>query len=112
MSISHYPIQSWNPVMAGNCLVQYPAIYVNPDMAFLEFARNNNFRVACKISGTNTEYDGQTYIGYINQSGNFPNCRPNFYAQTGLYVVTMDTHWKGYPYPNSLGHVEFFGEKM
>lgn len=111
MSTSYYSIQSWNPVMAGATLVQYPAIYIIPDTAFLEFARNNEFRVACKISGTNTSYDGQTYIGYINKSSNFPNCRPNFFAQTGLYIITLDTHWTGYPYSDSLGAVEFFGTK-
>lgn len=108
--MSSYSIKSWNPILGGNnCLVHYPSIYVEPDMAFLEFVRNNNFRVACKISGTNTLHDGQTYMANINQSSNFPNCRPNFFVKTGLYIVTMEAPWTGYPDPNMQGSVEFFG---
>jgi hypothetical protein len=108
---SHYKIQSWIPVMSGSNIIQYPAIYIQPDIPFLEFAKNNEFRVACKISGTNTVHDNNTYIGYINQSGNFPNYRPNFFAQTGLYIVTLDTNWEGYPI-ESNGTVEFFGNNL
>ena len=45
-------------------------------------------------------------------SCNVPNCRPNFCAKTGLYVITLQADWYGYPDPNTLGNVNFSGMKL
>ncbi len=107
MSSSHYQIKRWDPVMSGNSLNQHPAIYIEPDTAFLEFAMNNQFSLTCTISGTNSIYELTPLRGVVNQSGFVPNCRPNFFSQTGLYIITLDSDWHGYP--AELGQVEFFG---
>jgi len=93
--------------MSGNSLNQNPSIYIEPDMAFLEFAMNNQFSLTCSISGSDSIYERAPMRGVVNQSGVVPNCRPNFFAQTGMYIITLDSDWHGYP--RSLGQVEFFG---
>jgi hypothetical protein len=127
MSTKSYPIESWNPI--GNNIVIQAGISIKPDMEFLKVASNNNkWKVSCKISGTHSEYDGCTYVGTVNSSGNYPNCRPNFFAQTGLYIITLceydknsinrnklylsnTAYWSGYP-QISNGKVEISEYKM
>jgi len=127
MSTNSHPIKSWNPITNNNTLLQ-AAIYIQPSTEFLTMARqHNNWKVLCTISGTHTEYDGCTYIGTVNSSGNYPNCRPNFFAQTGLYIITLceyaknsinrnklylsnTAYWNGYPQGN--GKVEISEYKM
>ena len=107
-----YKIERWDAVMFGNYLRKIPMIYIKPDETFLEFARNNNFSVLCEISDTGMNYDtksGNKIPGIINQSGSIPNCRPNFFEKTGLYVISLLSPWIGYPSKNSLGTVKFFG---
>ena len=109
--MSQYKIERWDVVMFNNNLTKVPMIYVKPDMKFLEFARNNNFAVACEISGTGTVYDGKTIPGVVDKSYYVPNCRPNFFEKTGFYVITLWANWYGYPEPEKLGTVKFSGMK-
>jgi hypothetical protein len=44
-------------------------------------------------------YDGRTLHGTVNNSADVPNCRPNFYEETGWYTITLQSLWSGYP-PN------------
>jgi hypothetical protein len=109
--MSEYKIERWDVVMFNNSLTKVPMIYVKPDMTFLEFARSNNFAVACEISGTGTVYDGKTIPGVVDKSCYVPNCRPNFCEKTGFYVITLWANWYGYPEPGKLGVVKFSGTK-
>lgn len=115
MSISKYPIKRWDAVMGGNSLVQYPAFYIEPDLSFLEFARVNEYKLVCKITGTgiyDTAPDYMGLIGVVNNSRQLTNCRPNFFAQTGAVIVTLNMDWREYPDQVKLGYVEFFGSTM
>lgn len=109
--MSQYKIERWDVVMFNNSLTKVPMIYIKPDITFLEFARNNNFSVACEISGTKTVYDGKIIPGVVDKSCYVPSCRPNFCEKTGLYVITLWSNWYGYPDPDNLGTVIFSGLK-
>jgi len=108
--MSYYPIQRWDAVISGNNLTQVPMIYIEPDTTFLEFVKRNEYSVICKITGSgNTIYDGRLIQGFVNKSAEVPNCRPNFYAATGLYTITLVTGFQ--EYPPASGMVQFFGIK-
>jgi hypothetical protein len=107
--MSEYKIERWDGVMFSNSITKYPMIYIKPDITFLEFIKENNYTVLCEIKGTNKNYDNRVIPGIVDKSSNTPNCRPNFYEKTGLYVITLQTQWDGYPYINSLGTVIFKG---
>jgi len=112
--MSAYKIQRWDAVTANNVLKR-PMIYVKPDTAFLSFVRANQFAVLCQISGTGMDYDhipgsSVKIPGIVSKSSVVPNCRPNYYAATEYYVITLLAPWIGYPSKN-LGEVKFFGLK-
>ena len=104
-----YPIERWDVVQFDNSIIKYPMIYIKPDSAFLDFAGAHDYKVVAVISGTGRDYDGPHISGVVEGSGNVPNCRPNYYAKTGYYVITLDSSWSGYPYPTQLGSVSFLG---
>jgi len=104
-----YEIKRWDVIMFGDSNSKTPMIYIVPDMYFLEFAKVNEFSLFCEISGTNSPYDNLIVPVVINKSSNVPNCRPNFFAETNTYVVTLKMNWGGYPC--KLGQVKFFGYK-
>jgi hypothetical protein len=108
--MSNYNIKRWDPVTSDGDDIK-PMIYIEPDITFLEFVKANNFNVLCEISGTDTCYDKNMIVGIVNKSSNVPNCRPNFYNKTGLYVITLDTTWVDYPKFEKLGTVKFYGLK-
>ena len=101
-----YPIKRWSVGLTGNSVTRTPLIFVEPDPKFLETARTNNFVVKCQVKNTNTIYDKHSITGIVNQSSNIPNCRPNFFAKTGLYVIRLLSNWYGYPNENNKGIVE------
>lgn len=106
--MSLYPIVRWDVITTDNVTLR-PVVYIQPDLNFLEFAKANNFAIICEISGTNTRYDGVQAHGVVDKSCSVPNCRPNFYNKTGLYVITLDTTWYTYPQWDKLGFVKIFG---
>ena len=103
---SDYAIKMWDVVLRNNHRV--PIIYIKPDLAFIEFVRKNNFEVVVVIQGTNLPYDGNKIRGIVNVSSLVPNCRPNFFSETGLYVVELQSSWNGYPSEQNLGTVKLF----
>ena len=110
--MSNYQIERWG-VITGNNVMKYPLIYVKPDTAFLEFIKANDFAVLCEIEGTGMHYDCdpnslQKIAGLVNRSSAVPNCRPNYFADTELYTVTLLAPWIGYP-SMSNGRIRFFG---
>ena len=107
--MTQYQIKRWDVVMFGNNMTKVPMIYIIPDLYFLEFAKVNEYSLFCEISGTGTGYDRIIIPATVNKSSNVPNCRPNFYADTGAYVLTLNMNWEGYP--NKMGKVKFLGYK-
>ena len=110
--MTSYKIYRWNVVLFGNSNTKVPMIYIKPDLELLEFIKANSYVVASTINDTGTIYDGKTIPGIVNVSCNVPNCRPNFCAKTGLYVITLQAMWYGYPEPDKLGNVNFSGMKL
>jgi hypothetical protein len=106
---AEYKIHRWDAVIYGNSITKVPIIYIIPDIKFLEYVRRNNHAVMCFIKGTNTIYDDFMIPGVVNKSCAVPNCRPNFYEDTGFYVIQLLGTWNGYPDPCSLGTVSFKG---
>ena len=84
-------------------------LYVEPDLNFLNFIKDNNYTIVLSISDTNNTYDLKEVVGVVNKSSNVPNCRPNFFDKTNLYVITLYTQWNGYPPLDSLGKINIIG---
>jgi hypothetical protein len=103
-----YPIMRWDVVLSSDNH-RIPMIYIKPDTDLLEFWRANKFICAVKMDGTEMGYDGNITIGFIQQSLNTPNCRPNLFNTTGWYCVTLQSSWLGYPIEGKLGTASFFG---
>jgi hypothetical protein len=104
--MTEYEIKRWDVLLINNKRV--PAIYIEPDLDFINFIREHNYNVISIINGTGMAYDNQEITGSVNQSSYYPNCRPNFYSKTGLYVITLGSCWLGYPSYDKLGKVKFF----
>ena len=112
--MSLYKIKSWNVILGPDGINQVPMIYIEPDLAFINAALQNNQRLSCSFYGTQTPifftYDGHDIMGTVNNSCVVPNCRPNFCDKTGYYTVTLETPWRGYPIDN--GYVQFFAQTL
>jgi hypothetical protein len=106
--MSSYKIHRWDAVISGNSIHQRPMIYIKPDISFMEFIEENDFKVICEIEGTNMPYDNHKILGFVDKSCRVPNCRPNFFAQTNYYVVTLTSDWHGYPTEENMGVVKFY----
>jgi hypothetical protein len=63
--------------------------------------------VICDIKDTGP-YNG-TIAGIVKRSSEVLGCRPNYFAETGYYVIILNLSWHGYP--KSLGSVVFKGLK-
>jgi hypothetical protein len=105
--MSEYKIHKWDVVLSGSSNQQTPMIHINPDLPLLQFIRDNNYAVMCQVAGTGTVYDGKMIPGVVSASADVPSCRPNFFKESGLYVVKLRSNWHGYP--DQLGGVKFFG---
>lgn len=98
-------IVGWNPINDG-CGYLKPSVYVRPTLEMLRFFnRSVLHRGVVRVTGSNSCYDGPNRFATIDKSADVPNCRQNFYNGTGLYVITLDTDWLGYPMKN--GDLEF-----
>ena len=104
-----YDIDRWD-VILGTSQQRVPIIYIKPDLEFLSFVQHNDYTVKVLITNTGTIYDNKVVLGSVNKSSAVPNCRPNFYNDTGYYIVTLYTDWYGYPDDSSLGTATFFNK--
>jgi hypothetical protein len=95
-----YEIMRWDAVIPKDNNLPYPMVYIKPDKYFPEFIAENKNMFLLSISGTNTDYDKIPIVGMADSSGYFPNFRPNFFNDTGYYVITLFANWLGYP-PNN-----------
>lgn len=99
-----FEIKRWDVIISND--KQYPIIYIEPTIAFLEYVKNNQYVVSCKIHNTNTVYDNKDIVGIVNKSAYIPNCRPNFFNKYNYYVIVLySATWNGYPEPENLGTV-------
>jgi hypothetical protein len=106
---NEYQILRWDAILTNNSITKIPIIYVEPDIALLEYLKANDFMIMVKIQGTGTIYDNKLIAGIVNKSCDVPNCRKNFWEQTGSYIVQLMCVWNGYPPCNRLGKVSFMG---
>lgn len=105
--MTEYNIERWDVILVNN--QRTPIIYIKPDLDFVEFIRRNNYKILVQIKDTKTVYDNKKTTGTIDQSAFIPNCRPNFYDETGFYIVTLNSSWNGYPAVNRSGKAIFYG---
>lgn len=93
-----YEINRWSGVIYGNNQNPLPIIYIKPDANFNTYIKDNNYRIKVRIMDTGEAcYDNRIMEGTVNSSANSPNCRPNFFSKTGLYTITLQSLWSGYP---------------
>lgn len=98
-------IVSWNPIN-NECGRLKASVYIKPTLDILKFFQKSPmYRAVVKISETNSCYDDHNVFAIINKSSDVPNCRQNFFNSTGLYVITLDADWYGYPLKN--GYIEY-----
>ena len=109
--MAKYKIHRWDPIVFGNNRHPFPTIYIKPDKTFIDFAEENQNTVIVKIEGTNTIYDEKAMVGIVSSTADEPNCRPNFFNQTGLYTIALYANWYEYPHYNSLGTAVITGLK-
>jgi len=98
MVTKQFKIVRWDAIIYASDMTPRPALYIVPDIEFLNMARENNYKIRVGISKTSSNYDG-IIEGTVYTSSNVPNCRPNYFAATGEYVVILNGSWLGYP-PN------------
>lgn len=90
-------IIGWNPLLDGTNHIR-PSVYIQPTLELLQFfQRAILHRGVVEIEGTDSCYDGVNLFATIDKSSNVPNCRQNFFNGTGLYVITLEAMWNGYP---------------
>lgn len=98
-------IITWNPINTRTSVL-CSSIYIKPTLEILEFFnRSPNKKAVVKITGTGSCYDNQNMFATIDKSSDIPNKRDNFFNSTGLYVITLNTLWYGFPLKN--GDIEF-----
>lgn len=98
-------ILGWNPINDRSSTLK-ASVYIKPTFKMLEFFnRAPYYRGIVKITDTNSCYDDRNMFAIIDKSSDVPNKRDNFFDSNGLYVITLDTIWRGYPSKN--GFLEF-----
>jgi hypothetical protein len=104
------PILQWNPINTEYGEIK-SSIYIKPTLSLLEFANRNvsngNRTLMVQISGTgHPVYDGTSTLATLDKTSDVPECRQNFYNATGMYLMTLNLPWFGYP--NKNGSVTVF----
>ena len=109
MESTEYKIERWDVLYDERLNIKRPMIYIVPDDYLLEYANMNIDTLYITMSGTGIEcYDGIQLKAQLFSSANYPNKRPNFFDETGYYVIVLkDAIWVGYP--KKLGIVTFQG---
>jgi hypothetical protein len=105
--MTEYKIERWDALSLGDPTGIRPAVYITPDVRFLDFIKNQQYKVKCLIRGTGLEYDNKVVFGTVDRSSDVPNCRPNYYDKTGQYIITLHAPWIEYPRSDALGTISF-----
>jgi hypothetical protein len=105
-NVSRYEIQGWDPVLAEP---EQPLamVFVKPDLKLLQIFNDAPMKnTLVKITGSGSGvYDDKIVWGTIDKSSDVPNCRQNIFNCNGLYAITLDIIWMGYPLNN--GSISF-----
>jgi hypothetical protein len=101
-----YNILSWDPIHTTDGI--FAMIYLKPDLKLLDLFNNSPFNnVLLQVKGTGKNlYDGRVVFGKLDKSSDVPSGRQNFFNSSGLYVITLDSKWYGYPLSN--GTISFY----
>ena len=97
-----YQILRWDSIEQNNKIV--PMIYFKPCLKFMNIMKLNDNKILLKISGTEM-YNG-IHTGVANKSSIVPNCRPNFFDATNLYVIILNIDFYQYPNLDKMGYFE------
>ena len=99
-----YEIVRWD-VLLDSHSVRRPAVYIKPDLKLMEYLREKQFYITLSLENVDIPYYDCYTSGEVNPSALAGGTRPNFFSETGLYVITLDRlTWKGYP--NKLGNIQ------
>ena len=107
---STYEIQGWDPILNGENTMAM--IYVKPDINLLQIFNNSidkNVLLSISDSGT-LAYDNKVVWGVIDKSSDIIANRQNLFNNSGLYVITLNITWFGYPLNN--GNVTFLDKPI
>lgn len=105
-----FTIKRWNGLITTANINPQPVVYIVPDLNLLSFAQANNNTLLVKIEGTGLPYDNKQILASIMPSSDGPsNCRPNFFKETGLYAIILDSVWFGQPEGDDLGFLTVLG---
>ncbi len=103
----NYKIERFDVMLKNG--TKYPVVYIKPDMKFLELIRNNSYAIMVELFNTGI-YDCRWIPATVDKSCSVPACRPNYYEDTGYYVLTLFVTWNGYPINScNLGSVKIMG---
>jgi len=82
-----------------------PYVHIQPNLEWLSTAKANDNILYVEVSDSGI-YDGG-YRAVLEPTSNLPNPRPNYFAATGTYALTLvDADWGGYPPNGALGTVK------
>lgn len=104
-----YKIYRWDAVLFKNDIDPTPIIYVKPEKELLDFVEKNKDLLLVKLHSPGSIYDNKKVVGRWYKSSEIPNCRINFFEETGLYVIALYAPWHGYP--DCLGECSVYGVK-
>lgn len=99
-----FDIERWDAVLLPGLDNPRPAIYIKPNPEFIIAAGKQYNEILTTVRGSESQYDNVEVLSVLDTSGVIPNHRPNFFAQTGYYVIVLGGWWLGYP--KKMGRVD------
>jgi len=107
-----YKIERWDAVL-GNYPIPRPMIYIKGDSKLEELYNSlnqvdkddkscdtQNTLIKVKITDSLSTYDSFEGSALLRSSAEYPIPRPNFFKETGYYVMVINTEWLDYPKNN------------
>ena len=64
--MTEYLIQRWDVLLINDKRV--PAIYIKPDVDFMNFIKEHNYNVFANITGTDMDYDNKMIVGDLKKN--------------------------------------------
>jgi hypothetical protein len=104
------PILQWNPITDSYGEVK-ASVYIKPTLAFLDMVNRNssngNRTLMIHIKDTDHPmYENRAIYATLDKTSDSPECRQNFFNTTGVYLLTCNMPWYGYP--NRYGSVTIY----
>lgn len=109
-----FAIKRWSGLITPADIHPQPVVYIQPDINLISFANQNKNILVVKVEGTGLAYDNQVLVGSFMSSENGPHgCRPNFFQETGLYAIVLQSPWFGEPEDEAnMGFVNILNLKV